>query len=49
MRDALLILWSLFTLELAAQHSARAIDVVTKTESDPRTVNTRRPRKRQTN
>ena len=36
-------------LELAAQHSARAIDVVSQDESDPRTVNTRRPRKRQTN
>ena len=36
-------------LELAAQHSARALDVVPQAEADPRTVSTRRPRKRQTN
>ena len=36
-------------LELAALHSARALDVVPQTEADPRAVSTRRPRKRQTN
>ena len=36
-------------LELAALQSARAIDVAAQTETDPRTVSTRRPRKRQTN